>query len=400
MTLKWLKKLSALLALCLMLGCLSGCDGGESSSGGTAESSETGETGETGESGEGQDEIVKVGYIFKGDCSVESCSTDACVQRVEASKYSNVETYYIDNVNISDFSTAVQKLMEAGCTYIVSANPRFTNVLTDVAGKNMNVNFISFGARIRTVNVYAYTAQMYEASYIAGMAAAFNSETEKIGIVVDPDLVYNIPVINAAALGTQLVYQNAELITALAAKENEIHKAVDALAAKGCDVIISYTESAETVAYCESKGIKVIGNKDYSETADQYDNLLMYFYTDQDSFYLAQFKQMDMDTWEPDEYVGTLANSVINISPAQDCAKKDTQAIVDALIPKVACGDAYIFSGELKNTAGNIALQMGSSLEPAEIYTMDWYVLGVNNELGTFIEPTLDLEINDFEIQS
>ena len=397
MTLKWLKKLSALLALCLMLGCFSGCAGGEGSSGETAESSETGETGE---SGEAQEEIVKVGYIFKGDCSVESCSADACVQRVKASKYSNVETYYIDNVSISDFSTAVQKLTEAGCTYIVSANPRFTNVLTDVAGKNMNVNFISFGARIRTVNVYAYTAQMYEASYIAGMAAAFNSETEKIGMVLDPDLVYNIPVVNAAALGTQLVYQNAELITALASKENEIHRAVDALADKGCDVIISYTESAETVAYCESKGIKVIGNKDYTETADQYDNLLMYFYTDQDSFYLAQFKQMDMDTWEPDEYVGTLANGVINISPAQDCAKKDTQAIVDALIPKVACGDAYIFNGELKNNAGNIALQMGSSLEPAEIYTMDWYVLGVNNELGTFIEPKLDLEINNFEIQS
>ncbi len=397
---RWLKRISALLALCLMLGCFSGCNGGESTSGETAESSETGETGETGESSEAKDETVKVGYIFKGDCSKESCSADASVQRVKAAGYSSVETYYIDNVNISDFSSAVDKLIEAGCTYIVSTSPRFTNALTDVAGKNMNVNFISFGARVRTVNVYAYTSRMYEASYVAGMAAAFNSESEKIGMVVDPDLVYNIPVINAAALGAQLVYQNAELITALAAKDAEIHKAVDALAAKGCDVIISYTESAETVAYCESKGIKVIGNKDYTETADQYENLLMYFYTDQDSFYLAQFKQMDLDTWEPDEYVGTLANSVINISPAQDCANKDTQAIIDALLPKVACGDAYIFSGELKNTSGNIALQMGSSLEPAEIYSMDWYVLGVNNELGTYIQPQTDLEINNFEIKS
>ncbi|MBQ4166135.1 MAG: hypothetical protein IJD85_07430, partial [Oscillospiraceae bacterium] len=150
--------------------------------------------------------------------------------------------------------------------------------------------------------------------------------------------------------------------------------------------------------YCEQQGIKVIGNLDYSSTAKDYENLLMYFYSDHDSFYLAQFKQMDLDTWEPETFVGTVANGAVAVSAAQDCAKDGTQDIINALLPKLATGDAYIFKGELKNTSGNIMIQQSSMMDPAEVYAMSWYVLGVNNELDVFVEQKTELEINDFEI--
>ena len=394
MTAGWLKKLSAMLALCVMIGCFSGCNGD------STQQSATAETGEAGTSEVEQEEIIKVGYIFMGECDEPGATMDANEQRLAAAMHTDVQSCYIDNVTITDFSKAVDKLVEAGCTYIVSANSRYTNILTEVAGKNMNINFISYGARIRTVNVYSYTDQMYEGAYVAGMAAAYNSTSEKIGIVVDPQMIYPVASINAAALGTQLVYSDATLYTAHATDNNEIHDAVDALTAKGCDVIISYTESAETVEYCEKKGIKVVGNLDYSHTAKDYDNLLMYFYTDHDSFYLAQFKQMDLDTWEPETYVGTLGNGAVAVSAAQKCAKDGTQDIIDALVPKIATGEGYIFSGELKNTAGNVILQQAKTLEPAEVYAMDWYVLGVDSSVGTFIQQKTELEINDFEIKS
>ncbi len=388
----WLKKISAMLALCMMIGCFAGCNGDSAQS--------TTGTGEAGTSEAEEDEIIKVGYIFMGDCDEPSVTMDANEQRLAASMHTDVQSCYIDNVTITDFPQAVDKLVEDGCTYIISANSRYTNMLTDVAGKNMNINFISYGARIRTVNVYAYNDQMYEGAYIAGMAAAYNSTSEKIGMVVDPQMIYTTAAINAAALGTQLVYSDATLYTAFATENGEIRDAVDALSAQGCDVIISYTESAETVEYCEQQGIKVVGNLDYSKTAKDYENLLMYFYADHDSFYLAQFKQMDLDTWEPETFVGTLGNSAVAVSAAQDCAKDGTQDIIDALVPKIATGEGYIFSGELKNTSGNVMLQLTKTLEPAEVYVMDWYVLGVDSSTGSFIQQKTELEINDFEIRS
>ncbi len=387
-----MKKTSVLLALCVMLGGFAGCNGGDGSSGETAEG-----TAEAG-TAEAADDTIKVGYIFNGDCDDGGYSAYMNLDRLAAQEYAKVESCYIDNVNISDFSAAAKKLIDEGCSYIVSGSCRFTNVLTDVAGKNMDVDFISYGARIRTVNVYAYTDHIYEGAYVAGMAAAYNTDTEKIGIVVDPDMIYTEPVINAAALGTQLVYKDAQLIAAFASMDDEIHNAVDALSAQGCDVVISYTESPEVVEYCESRGIKVIGNLDYGKDAANYENLLMYFYTDHDSMYLAQFKQMQMETWEPQEFVGTFANGAVVVSPALECAKDGTQDIIDALIPKVTSGDAYVFSGELKNTGGNIMIQLGGRYSPEEIYSMNWYVLGVKT-LETFVVPKFDLEPNDLEIK-
>lgn len=392
MTTGWLKKISAMLALCVMVGCFSGCNGESTQS--------AAETGEAGTAEAVDEEIIKVGYIFMGECDEPGATMDANEQRLAAAMYTDVQSCYIDNVTITDFAQAVEKLVEDGCTYIVSANSRYTNVLTDVAGKNMNINFISYGSRVRTVNVYAYTDQMYEGAYVAGMAAAFNSTSEKIGIVVDPQMIYPTAVINASLLGAKLVYSDVTLFTAYAAEDSEIHDAVDALKAKGCDVVISYTESAETVEYCEQKEIKVIGNLDYSSTAKDYENLLMYFYSDHDSFYLAQFKQMDLDAWEPETYIGTIANGGVAVSAAQECAKDGTQDIVDALLPKIATGEAYIFTGELKNTSGNVIVQLAKTLEPAEVYVMDWYVLGVDNSIGTFVKQKTELEINDFEIKS
>ena len=387
----WLKKISALLALCMVLGCSVGCDkdSGETAEG-TAETSES--------TSEAEPEVIKVGYVFNGDCDLDSYSLQANEQRLSTSKYSDIQSCYIDNVNITDLSLAVNALIDDGCDYIVSGSWLFSNAMSDVAGKNMDINFISHGARIRSVNVYAYTDQVYQGAYVAGMAAAYNSETEKIGIVVDPDMLYTKPVINAAALGAQLVYSNAELVTAFASTDDEIHKAVNALDAEGCDVIISYTESAETVPYCSEQGIKVIGNLDYSDNYADYENLIMYFYVDHANFYLAQNKLIELEIWEPETYVGTLANGGITVSNALPAANDGTQDIIDALIPKVASGEAYIFRGELKNSSGNVALQQGGKLDASEIYTMDWYVYGVKT-LSSFIEPNLELEENDMTIK-
>lgn len=390
----WLKKICAALALCIMAVSFTGCNG--ETSGGSDGSSE----GESSTVSEVEEPAIKVGFIFNGECDLNGYSAEANAQRIAASAHTNVQSFFIDGVNITDFPEAVARLEDIGCTYIVSGSWTYQNMLNDVAGKNMNLNFISHGARINTMNISAYTDQMYEGSYVAGMAAAYNSEAEKIGIVVDPNLIYNTAVINAAALGAQLVYKDAELFTAFATQSGEIHNAVDALKSKGCDVIISYTESPETVSYCDSKGIKVIGNLDYSKTAADYKNLLMYYYADHDSYYLAQFKMIQLDTWETDAYVGTIGNGVISISSALGASKPGTQDIISALVPKLANGQAYIFSGELKDNNGNVALMQNDQLDTPGIYAMNWYVKGVNTELGTFVIPKTDLVPNDFDIES
>lgn len=380
MNINWLKRIAAAAAVCTFLTSITACNGGENGSG-TAEG--TGEA--TAESTAEAEPAAKLGFIYYGSVDSDSFTGDCNDQRIKAQQYSSVESEYIDNVNVGDFEKAVKMLVDDGCTHIVSGSPVFSHVINPTAQQYMNINFIDYGASMRSANIFAYSESTYQAAYIAGMAAAYNSESEKVGIVVDPSMLYTVQVVDAAELGAQIVYSTAQMVVADAREDSEIHKAVDALARKGCDVIISYTGSAETVDYCSQKGIKVIGCLDYSQNAANYENLLLYFYSTKDSFYLAQYKEMERDEWQPDSYLGTLGNGVINISDALPAAKDGTQDIMNALIPKVANGSAYIFEGQLKDINGTIKLREGVAMATSDILALDWYVEGVDLSLDTFI---------------
>ena len=73
----------------------------------------------------------------------------------------------------------------------------------------------------------------------------------------------------------------------------------------------------------------------------------MYYYSSRDSFYLSQYKAMQLDTWLPESYMGTLGNGVSCLSDALPAAKDGTQDIMNTLVPKVSTGAAYIFAGQL-----------------------------------------------------
>lgn len=388
---KGFKRIAALLAVCTALGA-AGCNDSAETSVATGEATAEAVTSEP------VKETTKVGYIFNGSADSGGTTEEVNFHRLKAVSHSDLFTEYIDNVTITDFEEAVKTLAEDGCTYIVAASPVYAHAIPSIAGKYMNINFVSMGSHVSTANVYAYTETPYQAGYVAGLAAAFNSENEKVGVVADMGQYYYIPFINAVTLGTQLVYEEGSVVAATASADDEIRKAVDALVSEGCDVIISYTESPETAEYCESKGIKFVGNMNYGADAANYENMLMYYYSSYDSFFLSQFKQITLDTWLAEEYVGNMGNGIINVSEALSASKEGTQELITTLAAKVSGGQAYIFSGELKDTNEKIKYTQYDSMTVNEIYNMEWYVYGTN-VLETFRQPKTDLEINSFEIK-
>lgn len=384
---KWLKGIAGALVLCVTL-CLTGCSG------------ETSDESSSDSSGIEEETVpVKVGYIFHDKADDGGVTGQFNLQRQKAARRCDVETVYIEDVSVKDFESAVKALVSDGCTEIVSCSSTFTNALSSISGRYMNVKFINYGAAsIGTANVFSFTETAYQGAYVAGIAAAYNSKTQKVGLVADPELLYTYATTNAAALGVRMVFANGTLCVAGATENTEIKQAVDALLDEGCDVIICYTESPYTADYCEQKGVKFIGNLDYSGSEDNYKNMLMYYYAKRDSLFVSQFKQLKMDTWQPDVYKGAMSNGIINVSEAQPCADKRTQDIIDEIVPLLTSEKAMIFSGEIKDTLGNVRYMQTDTMTDAQIYSMDWYVLGVE-PVGNFRKPH-ESPTNSFEIKS
>lgn len=384
---KWIKLIAAVMALCLAI-CITGCDKETGSS----------DSDSSGISDENNLPARKVGYIFNGDASKFNFTSQLCEQRTKAANRCSMETCYIDKVAVSDFEEAVKKLAAEGCTDIVTCNAVFANVLSSVSGKYMNINFIGYGTRRASGNVAPYTEQIYQGAYVAGMVAAYNSDTKKIGFIGDRDLIYVNPTVNAATLGMQLVYTDAVMYGAGATKDDEIDKALQELLAKGCDVIICYTSSSYAENYCEQHGIKFITSLDFSEIEDEYSNMLMYFYCKRDSYFLAQFKQMQMNTWIPEDYVGTVANGIVNISAAQPAAKPDTQKIMNTLISKLS-GGGEIFVGQLDDNTGRVRYVQNDIMTDEEVYAMEWFVKGVE-VVGNFRNAQTNLPKNPLDVKT
>lgn len=384
---KWLKGIAGALVLCVTL-CLTGCSG------------ETSDESSSDSSGIEEETVpVKVGYIFHDKADDGGVTGQFNLQRQKAARRCDVETVYIEDVSVKDFESAVKALVSDGCTEIVSCSSTFTNALSSISGRYMNVKFINYGAAsIGTANVFSFTETAYQGAYVAGIAAAYNSKSQKVGLVADPELLYTYATTNAAALGVRMVFANGTLCVAGATENTEIKQAVDALLDEGCDVIICYTESPYTADYCEQKGVKFIGNLDYSGSEDNYKNMLMYYYAKRDSLFVSQFKQLKMDTWQPDVYKGAMSNGIINVSEAQPCADKRTQDIIDEIVPLLTSEKAMIFSGEIKDTLGNVRYMQTDTMTDAQIYAMDWYVLGVQ-AVGNFRKPH-ESPTNSFEIKS
>lgn len=384
MTSKWLKRTAVLLSLCLTIGLATACNlEGESSDF---------------SSDDVQEEKHKIGYIFHDSPDNGGFSQQMNEQRIKASERCNMESCYIENVSISDFEKAVKELITNGCTDIVSCSGVYANVLNSIATKYMNINFISYGTTKDSANVSAYTEEQFQGAYVAGMVAAFNSDARKIGIVGDLDMLYTVAAVNSAARGMQLVYSDADLYAAGATRDNEIKQAVDDLIGRGCDVIISYTKSGYTADYCQQKGVKFIGNLDYNGREEDYSNMLMYYCCKRDSYFLAQFKQMQLDWWKSIAYTGSMSNDTVYVSPALSAAKDDTQKIIDALVPKITSGAVYIFKGELRDNRGTVKYLQSEVMSEAEVYNMSWYVEGVTIA-EDYRQPQTDFPENKFEVK-
>lgn len=386
----WVRRICAILMAVSLTFCLAGCDKN------TAESDSSGDSSDV----EGEEKIHhKVGFIYHGEVDDRGFSYDMNAQRMLAANRSSADTCYIDNVSITDFEKAVKTLVEAGCTDIVSGSSVFSSMLGTISNRYMNINFIGYGMTSGGSNVSTYTEMPYQGAYAGGVAAAYNSFSRKIGFVGDYDMLYLIPVVNAAALGTQTVFDTAKLYAATATRDSEIEKAIDALAVRGCDVIICYTASAHAEEYCEKKGIKFVGSHDFTESENDYSKMLMYFYTRRDSYFLAQFKQMQLNTWQPDIYTGNMGNGIICVSEALSANKDaDCQLVLDALVPMLSNG-GEIFSGQLVDNSGVIRYLQTDVMTEQQIFSMDWFIQGVEI-VGNYREPQLTIPENPMEIQT
>ncbi len=275
---------------------------------------------------------------------------------------------YIPKFNIPDTdaaatTAAINELIAAGCQIIFTTSFSYNSATVEAAKAHPEIEFChatGSDAHFENLpNLHNYFARIHEARYLAGIAAGLKTENNHLGYVAAFPFAEVISGFTAFYLGAKSVNPDVYMDVIYAdtwgdaQKEREI---AEALIQRGCDVISQHSDSVTPAIAAQDAGVFHVGyNNDMAPAAPKASlvsariNWGIYMTYAVQSLLDGQPIAMD---WGEGLDTGAAYLSPLNTA----IAAPGTQEAIDAAKAKILSGELQIFSGALKDAAGNPAV--------------------------------------------
>lgn len=352
------KLLAFVMAMAMILG-LAACGGG----------GDAGSNASTSGSQTGSNSDFKVGAIYinkKSDTAGYTYAHHTGITKAmeELGMDPDTQLVIVDQVPEDDtqVGAAVDTLVGEGCNIIFGISFGYLNEMEVKAQEYPDVIFShATGFKSNDTNYNNYFGRIYQARYLAGIAAGLKSlETgnNNIGYVSAYDTEYaeTCSGINGFTLGVQAVNPNATVyVKELGTWTDEVNEyafAEELIKSYGCGVIAQHCDSAQPQLAAEKAGQFGCGyNSDM--TADAPAAHLTAPVWNWDVYYKLAI-QTAMDCESADQFVekmggpayyGGLNEGMVDVSPLSDNCAAGTQDAIDQVKALIASGEWDVFSG-------------------------------------------------------
>lgn len=393
-----MKKLLSLLAVSAMVVSLCACSNGET----TKENAETTESSSEAETGtEATDEStgvmpaiakedIKVGVIHITDPAEGSGYTythDLGIQGMQSNiGLDDSQIVRKNNVNDTDataIENAIRECIEEGCNVIFATSWGFMDTCEALSEEFPDVIFShGTGYKCNGVNFNNYFGRIYQARYLAGVAAGLKTESNKLGYVAamgqeNSEVTGGV---NAFAMGAYSVNPDCEVYVKVTNSwfdpEGET-QAAQALVDLGCDVIAQHCDTPNPQTVAEQNGVWGVGyNSDMSK--DAAGAVLTSVMWDWSVYYTYAVQSIIDGTWTGENYFGGMADGLVNIAPLSDLCADGTQEAVDVAREQIIDEGFNVFDGVIETNDGSTVGEEGSTLSDSDITgSMNWYFKNV-----------------------
>lgn len=271
----------------------------------------------------------------------------------------------------AECDAALRELVDAGCQIIFGNSWGFMNFMEEVALEYPEVIFSHCsGYKNNGVNFNNYFGRIYQARYLAGIAAGLKTQTNKIGYVAAwADNAEVNGGINAFALGIQSVNPEAvvyvKYISSWFDPTLEKQTAV-ALLSADCDVIAQHVDTSMPQVAAEEAGKFGVGyNTDMTPAAPKAHLTAPIWHWS--SVYTAQVNDVVNGTWLPVNYFLGLKENMVDISPLSENVAEGTVGKIEEARAKILSGEWDVFTGPIYNNLGELVVEEGAALEDSDI---------------------------------
>ncbi|MCL2755295.1 MAG: BMP family ABC transporter substrate-binding protein [Oscillospiraceae bacterium] len=340
--------------------------------------------------------IPRVGFIFSGTIAGSSHNRMWDDARTTVERQLGVETFYVENVFVSNFDEAVAMLADSmEVDVIVSTSHFFATPAEAAATERRNIVFISHGGTTSSTNLATFQPLLFEPAHMAGFAAAHNiaGGVTSLGVVTDMRMYNVYGVINAFISGA-----NSSFVRGIPAvhvryvnsrSEAEVREAVNQLRSQGVDTVMTYLDTEYGATYANSVGLKVVAYANNPERLAA-NNYIAGFYFDVNLYLTEQLSFVQTNSIQPRNLYGAMASGHIKLTSFNtdtDIVAAETLPLVSEIQKRVVDRRSPIFADEHKDNFGTIQVQNGVSLTHQDVLKMNWLMYNVGSNIENLAVP-------------
>lgn len=329
-------------------------------------------------------EDLKVGVVYIGDVS-DKGYTYAHHQGILAMQEALglTDDQIIIKRNVTEDAaceTALRELVEQGCQVIFGTSFGYMDYMAELAEEYPEVIFSHCsGYKSNETNFNNYFGRIYEARYLAGIAAGLKTETNHLGYVAAmslPEVNYSM---DAYFMGAKSVNPD---VTMTVKYTNTWYdptlerQAADALLDLGCDVIAQHQDTAMPVIAAEEKGVWACGyNADMTEDAPKAHLVAPIW--NWGVYYTEAVQQVIDGTWKPENVLLGMKEGLCALSPISENCAEGTKEKIAEVEEQILSGEFGVFEGPITDNEGNVQVAEGVTLTPEEILQVNWLCEGI-----------------------
>lgn len=315
------------------------------------------------------------------------------------------DSQIIRKVNIADTDaaatkTAMEECIEAGAKIIFGTSWGYMETMAELAEAHPDVIFShGSGYMSNETNFNNYFGRIYQARYLAGIAAGLKTQSDLIGFVAAMDITNSEVTggLDAFAKGVAAVNPDAKVYVKVTNTWFSVdleNQAAEALLDLGCDVIAQHCDTTAPQLAAEKRGVWGCGYNSDMTAAAPAAHLTAPIWN-WGVYYTAAARAVVDGKWaEFGNYFGGLAEGFVDISPLSANCAEGTQAIVDSVKALIKDGSFGVFDGKqikvdgtnvslideaLTDNKGNIIVDAGGACLEDSVITggINWYYANV-----------------------
>ena len=328
---------------------------------------------------------VKVGFVYVGPVGDHGWTYRHDLGRQAVERETGAETTFVESVaEGADAERVIRKLATSGHDLIFTTSFGYMNPTIKVAKQFPDVKFEHATGYKRADNVSTYSARFYEGRAVIGHIAGRMSKSGIVGYIASFPIPEVVRGINAFTIAMRKVNPDAVVKVVWVNSWYDPGKEGDAAKAlidQGADIITQHTDSPAPLQVAEQRGVHGFGQaSDMSPFAPNAQ--LTSIIDDLDPYYVARVKAVMDGTWVSTDTWDGIKEGMVGFAPYGDAVPEDVRAEADAIKAAIVDGSMHPFDGPIINQAGEQVIGEGETLDDGVLLGMDWYVEGVQGELG------------------